>query len=420
MRTSAGIRLATQILDELHEATCAHPGVTRVSYGAGEQVAHDIVTRHAQKLGATVRVDAAGNLYLVRPGSNPALPAIFMGSHLDSVPHGGNYDGAAGVVAGLAVLAELEAQQQVLPRTVTVMATRAEEAVWFPLSYPGAEAAFGTLPITALDARRFDSGLTLAEHLRISGFNPDAIARGEPQIATADIAAFVELHIEQGPRLEASKHALGIVSAINGGFRFTDVRCFGSYAHSGAEPRFSRQDSVLGVSDLIQELEKLWDELERNGHELTITIGRIESDSTQHGGSRVLGKVSFSIDVRCEHQNILDEVENQISQLCSLIEAKRRVRFELGSTFKWEPKQMNRSIMARLRASADRRGLDAVGISSGAGHDSAVFAKAGVATAMLFVRNTNGSHNPDEHLEMDDLDAGIMLLLDFVQNFDVN
>jgi N-carbamoyl-L-amino-acid hydrolase len=106
---TAGAALLRRVLDELARATHDHPGVTRAAYGAGEQLAHDLVRREAEALGAVTRTDAAGNLYLTRPGSDPALPALFFGSHLDSVPHGGNFDGAAGVVAGLAVLAEMAA-----------------------------------------------------------------------------------------------------------------------------------------------------------------------------------------------------------------------------------------------------------------------------------------------------------------------
>lgn len=408
------IAFAAGLFDALALATAAGPGVTRDAYGQGEQVAHSLMRAAAEQLGAVISVDAAGNLYMTRPGSDPALPAIIIGSHLDSVPHGGNYDGAAGVIAGLAVLERLSREGMQLARDVTVMATRAEEAVWFPVSYPGSRAAFGCLPAEALEVRRVDTGRTLAEHMSAAGFAPEAVRAGQPALHPERIAAFVELHIEQGPRLVARGLPLGIVTAINGGFRYPDAKCLGTYAHSGAEPRFSRQDSVLGFVDLVTGLEQLWDRLEAQGQELTMTFGRLESDPTQHGGSRVLGEVGFSLDIRCEHQVVLDAIEAELLDLCQAITQRRGVRFVLGERFIWPAAAMDQRLIASLQAAARRQGLPEQTLASGAGHDAAVFAEAGIPSAMIFVRSTNGSHNPDEHMDIADLALGVDLLVDFV------
>ena len=408
---------ASALLDEIRAASLDPPGVTRKSYGPGEQRAHDILRDVGRALGAEERIDAAGNLYLTRPGRDRALPALVIGSHLDSVPHGGNFDGAAGVVAGDAVMAELARRGVGTARDLVVMATRAEEAVWFPLSYPGAEAALGRLPAAALEVRRADTGRTLAEHMRDLGFDPDAVGRGEAQIAPERIAAFVELHIEQGPRLIARGQPVGIVTAMNGGWRYPKAKVFGAYAHSGAEPRFSRADAVLGFADLVQATEAIWNRLEAEGQELTITFGRIESDPTQHGGSRVLGEVGFSLDVRCEHPDVLARLEREVRAAVDGIAARRRVRFDLGAGFDWAPARMDAGLQAQLQAAADRLGVPAGPISSGAGHDTAVFAAAGLPSAMVFVRNANGSHNPDEALDMGDLGLGAALLVAFVLGF---
>ncbi|MBI1218151.1 MAG: hydantoinase/carbamoylase family amidase [Rhodobacteraceae bacterium] len=408
---------AAALLDELRAASLDPPGVTRDSYGPGEQRAHDILRRVGRDLGVEERVDAAGNLYMTRPGRDRGLPAIVIGSHLDSVPHGGNFDGAAGVVAGVAAMAEL-ARRGVMPaRDLVVMATRAEEAVWFPLSYPGAEAALGRLSAAALAVRRADTGRTLAAHMRALGFDPEAVARGEVQTDPLQIACFVELHIEQGPRLVARGLPLGIVTAMNGGWRYPKAKVLGAYAHSGAEPRFSRADAVLGFADLVQATEAIWDRLEAEGQELTITFGRVESDPAQHGGSRVLGEVGFSLDVRCEHPGVLARVEAEVQAAMAAIAARRRVRFNPGARFDWAPARMDAGLRARLAAAADRLGIAAGPVSSGAGHDTAVFAAAGVPAAMVFVRNENGSHNPDEALDMGDLGLGVAVLVAFVLGF---
>ncbi|OHV68124.1 Zn-dependent hydrolase [Mesorhizobium sp. LCM 4577] len=415
---TAGGKLAGRILDALAEATTDAPGITRIAYGPGERFAHDLVRKEAEKLGAVARTDVAGNLYLTLGGSSPDLPAIVIGSHLDSVAHGGNFDGAAGVVAGLAVMAELVGQGIRLPRDLVVLATRAEEAVWFPLSYPGSQAALGLLDPQALEAKRSDSGRTLAEHMREEGFDPDAVRRGVHGIDAGRIAAFVEVHIEQGPRLAAAGAPVGIVTGIAGGFRYVDAKCLGAYAHSGAEPRFARHDSVLGFADLVAALETEWDALERGGHEATITFGRVQSDPTQHGGSRVLGELGFTLDVRSAEAAVLERIEARLHEIFAEAGAKRGVTFEPGPRFTWGPATMSPDLIGRLDRAAAELQMRAPHVPSGAGHDAATFASAGIPTAMLFVRNENGSHNPHESMEIADLDEAIRLLLRFVTDFD--
>ncbi|AYD03728.1 Zn-dependent hydrolase [Neorhizobium sp. NCHU2750] len=417
---SAGQIVARRILGTLEAATKTPPGITRAAYGPGEQFAHDLVRAEAEALGARAQVDAAGNLYMRLYGRNPDLPELIIGSHLDTVPHGGNYDGAAGVVAGLAVMADLVERQMAPPRTLTVMVTRAEEAAWFPLSYPGSQAAFGLMTPQELEARRSDTGMTLYDHMAQAGFDPEAVLRGEAQIHSQEIAAFIEVHIEQGPRLLAAGRPIGIVSGIAGGFRYVNARCLGAYAHSGAEPRFSRHDSVLGFCDLMQAMELEWDALQKDGREATITVGRIESDPTQHGGSRVLGELSFTLDIRSGDEAVLTALQERLEAACSEIAARRGVRFDLGPAFSWSTGNMDAELISRLDASAERLAMTVPHLPSGAGHDAAAFAAAGVSSAMLFVRNENGSHNPDESMEMADLDEAIRILGDFVMNYEKN
>ncbi|MGE3874542.1 MAG: hydantoinase/carbamoylase family amidase [Parvibaculaceae bacterium] len=411
--------LAQRLLDELAAATGDPPGITRAAYGPGERFAHGLMRAEAEKLGAAARTDAAGNLYMTLAGRDPNPPQIIIGSHLDSVPHGGNFDGAAGVVAGLAVMAEFARLGLVPPRGLTVLVTRAEEAAWFPLSYPGSLAALGRLPREALDAKRSDSGLSLADHMREEGFDPEAVRRGEPGVVVKDIAAFIEVHIEQGPRLVAADKPVGIVTGIAGGFRHVAARCLGAYGHSGAEPRFARRDAVLGFADLVAGLEVEWDALEHDGREATITFGRVESDPSQHGGSRILGELTFTLDVRSAEASVLDRIERRLHRLFAEIGERRGVRFEAGPRFTWAPATMAPQLVSGLDRAARDLGMAPPHVPSGAGHDAAAFADAGVASAMLFVRNRNGSHNPQESMEIADLAEAIRLLFHFVKNFAV-
>lgn len=415
---SVGFRLAEDLLAELSAQSLDPPGHTRDAYGPGEQKAHDLMRTTAERLGASARVDGAGNLYLTLAGTRPDLPAIFIGSHLDTVPHGGNFDGAAGVVAGLGVMADLAAAGIRPTRSLTVMATRAEEAAWFPLSYPGSRAAFGLMTPEELSARRSDTGRSLADHMAEAGFDPQAVRDGARFLDPATVAAFVEVHIEQGPRLVSADAPLGIVTGIAGGCRYVTAHCLGEYGHSGAEPRFARHDAVVGFAELVLALEQEWDAIEQTGGEATITFGRVESDPSQHGGSRVLGDLGFTLDLRSGDTDLLERLQGRVAACCDAIATRRGLRFDLGEPFFWAAERMDAGLINGLQVAANTLGLAPPLMPSGAGHDAATFAGMGIPTAMVFVRNRNGSHNPHEAMETADLHQAIRLLNRFVIDFD--
>ncbi|RVC63772.1 M20/M25/M40 family metallo-hydrolase, partial [Mesorhizobium sp. M2A.F.Ca.ET.046.02.1.1] len=161
-----------------------------------------------------------------------------------------------------------------------------------------------------------------------------------------------------------------------------------------------------------------WDALEREDHEATITFGRVQSDPTQHGGSRVLGELGFTLDVRSAEATVLERVEARLRTILAEVSARRGVAFELGQRFTWEPATMSADLAAKLDRAATELQMRAPHVPSGAGHDAATFAGAGIPTAMVFVRNENGSHNPHEAMEIADLDEAIRLLFRFVTDFD--
>src|SRR5471032_2501791 len=265
--------LAGQWFDHLRRHSKSRLGVTRASYGEGEQMAHDLMQGLGQELGLEKRVDAAGNLYLTLPGRDRARPAIMTGSHLDSVPEGGNYDGAAGVVAGMAMLARWRRAGRQPAQDITVMGVRAEELSWFPAPYIGSRAAFGLLEPEALDnCKRFDTGRSLAEHMTEAGFSPDRVRAQESQLDPQKIRCFLELHIEQGPVLVQRAIPVGIVTGIRGNIRYRDCHIVGRYGHAGAEPRETRQDALLAGVELVSRLEQLWIEHETVGKDLVATV----------------------------------------------------------------------------------------------------------------------------------------------------
>ena len=233
--TSAAIKAAivsqrsmiAGLFDRLANGSPGNPGIMRDTYGAGENFAHRLLAEHATDKGLQVRHDAAANSYVTWPGTDSHAARILLGSHLDSVPHGGNFDGAAGVVAGLAVLAALDGLGLRPRRDVTVMGIRAEESVWFEVSYIGSRSALGSLPEGALEARRIDTGRTLASHIADCGGDADAIRQGRRALDPASIHAFLEVHIEQAPTLVEAGLPLAICSGIPGNFRYPQARIRG-------------------------------------------------------------------------------------------------------------------------------------------------------------------------------------------------
>ncbi|MDF1585189.1 Zn-dependent hydrolase [Marinimicrococcus flavescens] len=410
------LHFAPALFERLARDSAASPGVTRPSYGAGEQHAHDLVAEAAASLGMEKRVDAAGNMLLTLPGADRSR-VLLLGSHVDTVPHGGNYDGLAGVLAGLEVAAGFVRGGRTPAVDIGVVALRAEESVWFPVSYIGSKTALGILPQEALAARRFDSGMTLGEHIREAGFDPEGVARGEKLIDPARIAGFVELHIEQGPHLISEGIVLGVVDGIRGSIRYREARCLGAYAHSGAVPRKWRHDAVVASAELVTRLDALWVELEEQGHDLTLTVGQLYTDAEQHAFAKVAGECRICIDVRSRSTDTLALVDERLKALCEEIAAARRVRFELGPRTGSTPAPMDERMQARLAEAAEALGVSWRRMSSGAGHDAATFALAGVPSVMLFVRNENGSHNPDEHMEMDDFAKAVAVMRRMASDF---
>jgi N-carbamoyl-L-amino-acid hydrolase len=402
--------LAARLFDTLAQKTHDTVGITRASYGEGEQLAHDLIAQTARLAGLATTTDVAGNLYVTLNGRDPGKGTFLIASHLDSVPQGGNFDGAAGVIAGIAILTSWKRAGFEPPGDVAVMAIRAEESTWFPYSYIGSKAAFGVLPKTALDIVRADTGRTLAQHMSELGFDPNAVARGEAHCTRDRIRGYVELHIEQGPVLVGRDIPLALVTGIRGSFRYRDARILGEYGHSGAVPRAYRHDSVVAAADFVTRLNLEWERLENEGQDLTITIGKLFTDPAQHAFSKIAGEIGICIDVRSHSKLTLATVQALVDQLSAEMSEKHGVRFELGPLTGSEPAEMDRDLLARFTAAAVELNVPHIHMPSGAGHDAAVFAAAGVPAVMLFVRNQNGSHNPDEAMRMDDFELAARVI----------
>jgi beta-ureidopropionase / N-carbamoyl-L-amino-acid hydrolase len=402
--------LCEKLFDALRAASGDGVGITRESFGAGESRALDIVDNAARDCGLTSERDAGGNLVVTLPGTQPGLPFLACGSHLDSVPQGGNYDGGAGVVAGLAVLAGLQRAGFAPRRTIKLFGLRGEESAWFGKAYMGSSALFGRLTPDDLASPHAVTGRSLKDCMRDVGADVDSIARGEPLLDYRTVAAWVELHIEQGPVLVARDLPIGIVTGIRGNVRHRTVECVGEAGHSGAVPRWLRRDAVFATAELITHLDRHWRTLLERGRDLVITSGIMGTESSEHAIARIPGKVKFSFEARSQSEETLEAFYDLFVSECASIGSERGVEFRLDRRLQSAPATMDPAWVERLRTAARDLGLPDEPIPSGSGHDAAVFAHAGIPSAMIFIRNENGSHNPREDMKMADFMSGVAVM----------
>lgn len=308
------MQMAETLFAQLQKMSFDGRGITREAYGPGEQKAHALVRQIAEAAGLEVLTDAAMNLYMILPGRDRDAPKIVIGSHLDSVPAGGNYDGAAGVLAGLAILKGWKDAERIPERDIMVIAIRAEESAWFPISYLGSKAVLGQLTRNDLGILRKDNQISIEQHIRQCGGDPDKVITEPPLFNTSQLAAFLEIHIEQGPVLENADIPVGVVTGICGSLRYRFAKAHGKYAHSGACPSWCRQDAVIATAELVTEMNRFWYEMEQFGHELTVTFGRFFTDAVDADMSKVSGLVDFSVDFRSRNPETLTLIDNHLKK----------------------------------------------------------------------------------------------------------
>jgi N-carbamoyl-L-amino-acid hydrolase len=388
-----------RMFDALRAAAHDGVGISRLAYSRAESQALDMVEAEAKRIGLATERDAAANLVATLPGTEPGLPFIACGSHLDSVPQGGNYDGAAGVLAALAVLSRMKKEADRPRRSVRLYALRGEESARFGKPYLGSNCLFGKLRPSDLDIKAENDGRLLGHCMREVGVDVDRIARGEVLLDPSSVAAWIELHIEQGPVLIARDLPVGIVTGIRGNIRHRAVECVGEAGHSGAVPRWLRHDAVFGMCELIANLDSHWRTLLERGH--------VSTDPKVNAIARIPENVRFAFEMRSQSKSTLDSIYDLFIAECAAVSRERGVTFRFDEKVEAAGAMMDKEWVERLAAAAGRLGLPAETIPSGAGHDAAVFANAGVPSSMIFVRNQNGSHNPREAMEISDLLAGV-------------
>jgi N-carbamoyl-L-amino-acid hydrolase len=293
------------------------------------------------------------------------------------------------------------------------MAIRAEESAWFDIAYLGSAGAFGLLDPACLAITRSDNGQSLETTLAARGFDPRPIRDRRRLLEPARIRAYLELHIEQGPTLVARGLPAAVVSGIRGCKRFRNARCTGEYGHSGALARPYRRDAVAATVAFLHHMEEVWLAQEGAGADLVLTTGELYTDPLMHGPSKIAGETRFVLDLRSLSDATMDAVAAEARAAAARIGAEYRVDIDLGATSDSPAAVMDEHLRSRLM----RLLVQPFEMASGAGHDAAVFCKVGVPSAMVFVRNDRGSHNPDEGMALEDFAVGAGALLELLLDF---
>ena len=413
-----GAGFAQKIFDDVREMSRDVLGVTRQGYSAKETEVHNYLRTIGESLNLEIVTDRAGNIWMTLPGEDRTLPAFVSGSHADSVPQGGNYDGLAGVVAALTVAWYMRETNYTPKRDYTVLVMRCEESSFFGKAYVGSLGMFGQLTEKDINLKHRDGSCTLGEAMASCGVDLKDVTGGQPLIDVAKIAAFVELHIEQGPTLDSQESArAGVVTGIRGNIRHKAVRILGEAAHSGATDKPYRHDALMAFTDLIHRMDVAWDEWLANGEDLVFTVGVLKMASSA-AISVIPGEVMFSVDIRSLSTDTVERFDALLQKTAEEVATARGVKIEFDAKLFTKPSGVDAQLSDALEASAKLENIPCMRLASGAGHDSAVLGNNGLPVAMIFVANQLGSHNPYEAMELKDFMQGTDILWASVCHFD--
>ena len=378
-------------------------GVCRLALTDLDRQGRELFVRWAEAAGCTVRVDAVGNIFARRPGTDPSRPAVATGSHIDTQPTGGKFDGNYGVLAGLEVLRTLAdaGVRTVAPLEVCVWTN--EEGSRFVPVMMGSGVYASAFPLAhALEAQDRD-GISVAEALRAIGFEgsaPVSVADGAPRMA-----AYFEAHIEQGPVLEDADVPIGVVTGALGQ-RWYDVVVTGQEAHAGPTPMRLRRDALQGATGLMQLVREVAMDEQPDGRG---TVGYVQV----HPNSRnvIPGRVLFTVDFRHADDAGLARMDARLRHACEALAAESGLGVEVQETVYFPPAPFAEPLVRAVREGAQRLGLPHLDIVSGAGHDAVYVARTAPA-AMIFVPCKDGiSHNEIEDARPEHLAAGCNVLL---------
>ncbi|WP_342162624.1 Zn-dependent hydrolase [Methylobacterium sp. SD21] len=399
---SDGSRLWATIHETARFGGTPKGGINRLTLSAEDGAVRDWFRAACEAAGLTVGVDALGTQYAVRPGKDMSLPPIAFGSHLDTQPTGGKFDGVLGVLAGLEVMRTLaDAGIETRAPLMLVNWTNEEGSRFAPAMMASAAYA-GEFTTDEILAKTDAAGTTVAQALDAIGY------RGGESVGERTIGAFVELHIEQGPILEAEGKTIGVVEGGQG-IAWFDGTVEGFESHAGTTPMPRRRDALLGLSEFALAAERI---ALSHGPSAVATIG--ETTILAPSRNVVPGRVAFTVDTRDPRAETLDAVEKELREAAAEIGERRRLSIVLERIWRKEPIPFDPRLVAAVDAAAEGLGLSRRRIVSGAGHDACNLATK-VPSTMIFVPCKDGvSHNETESATQEHCAAGADVLLQTV------
>jgi allantoate deiminase len=415
MNAQTGERKASPLGEEIvgrinHLATISESplNLTRIFLTAEHRAAADLIMSWMVEAGMSARLDAIGNVCGRYEGERPRSPCLMLGSHYDTVRDAGKWDGPLGLITAISCVADLNRRGRRLPFAIEVAGFADEEGVRFASTLLGSRAIAGTFDESVLAARD-SSGKSVREALIEFGLNPDHV--GAAARVRGELLAYVELHIEQGPVLEAQNLPVGVVTAIAGANRLA-ARLTGMAGHAGTVPMALRRDALTGAAECISRIEEL---CRSDGAGLVGTIGYVQA---LPGATNVIpGQAHFTIDIRAPTDNHRKRAVGEIVRQIEAIAQRRKLELHLDVTHENRTVPCAPWLKEHVAAAVAAEGYGVFELPSGAGHDG--MAMVDIAdVAMIFVRCRGGiSHHPDEHVDLADADAGARVLLRFIENF---
>ncbi|USG67617.1 Zn-dependent hydrolase [Brevibacillus ruminantium] len=377
--------------------------INRLAYSPAERQAVRGLAEMCLQAGMSVRMDAAGNLIATRKGTDPSLPAVACGSHLDSVIDAGQYDGVIGVAAGLEAIRSLNDQEIITRHPIELICFTCEESSRFGVSTIGSKAMAGVLDREAVGALVDRDGTSFRDALSECFLHFDKMDHAAR--SSRELKLFLELHIEQGPVLEQEDKPIGIVTGIAGPTRL-HVRVQGKASHTGTTPMDRRQDAFLGAAEIGLALEQAALEEKQYG-----TVGTVGVCNITPGAMNVVPDAAeLKIDIRGIHVSSKQAVLQKLLSAFERVEQTRGLRVEWRLLSDEEPVLLDPSVIGALEESCRSLGLPYLTMPSGAGHDAMNMARL-CPTGMIFVPSKDGlSHHRDEYTPIDQIGMGATLL----------
>lgn len=394
--------------DAMAQLTGLGEGVNRPAFTDADWEGRQYIIDCMNDAGLDVEIDGFGNVIGYKVGTNPDLPVVMIGSHTDSVPNGGNYDGVVGVLSAIEAVRSMIDDGFEQEHTIAVVDFMCEESSRFGAATLGSKAMRGKLTLNDLHRLVDTQGITLYDVLKGRNLNPDAI---ESMAYNRPVKAFIEIHIEQGKVLEHEQKQIGIVSGIAGPERFY-VTIRGNADHSGATPMNLRHDALCGASKIILGIEEV-----TSMQEEPPVVGTVGIAEVVPGAMNVIpGAVKLGVDIRSISKVARDSVVFLIKELIDVIAEKRGLSYTIEPISKDHPVSMHPLMVKEIERAVTSLQLEYMIMPSGAGHDAMHWAEE-APTGMIFIPCRDGiSHNSVEFAAMDDIVAGAEVLENVIKN----